>query len=89
MPKSPTAFLSFLTIFSMDARTLKEELEAGEVYQQEDKPTIPLGAARLLRQVLIARRNDYPTTIADDATLLLDQKVSVFRAFAAIVRLRT
>ena len=76
--------LSLIDVYTMDATTLKEEIEANEA---PEEPRFTLDAAHLLRQVLIDRRNDYKSTIAEDVALLQDKGLTKRLRMAVEVRL--
>ena len=68
----------------MDSITLEEELKASEA---PENPRITLGVMKVLKQVLLVRRNDYKTTLAEDVSVLEQQHLPKRRRMAVEVRL--
>ena len=74
----------FIDTLTMDSMTLEEELKASEA---PEEPRITLDVMKVLKQVLLVRRNDYKTTLAEDVTMLEQQNLPKRRRMAVDVRL--
>lgn len=61
------ALVAFIDTLTMDSSMLEEELEAAEA---PGEPRLTLSILEILQQILLARRRDYITTIAEDVALL-------------------
>ncbi len=70
----------------MDSETLKKVCAAGEA-AEPPSPRLNLAAAQVLKKIIVRRRHDYSTSIAEDASLLQDSEVQGRRRMAIEIRL--
>ena len=80
------ALLLMVHIFTMDSETLGKACAAGEALEPPS-PQLTLDTALVLKKIIIRRRDEYNTSIAEDAVLLQDTALQGRRRMAIEVRL--
>lgn len=80
------ALLLMVYIFTMDSKTLEKSHAAGEALEPPS-PQFTLDTALVLKKIIIQRRDEYNTSIAEDTVLLQDSALQGRRRMAIEVRL--
>lgn len=73
-------------IFTMDSETLRKACAAGEALEPPS-PQLTFVTALVLKKIFTRRREEYSTSIAEDAVLLQDSALQGRRRMAIEVRL--